>query len=533
MKKIFSLKTLIVLAIIGISQFECLAQDSYKQAFKFAKFLDYLNTSYVDSVNSEKIVEDAIISILKDLDPHSTYIPADQLKKMREPLEGNFEGIGISFSILNDTLFVISAIAGGPSDMVGILAGDKILKVDGKNIAGTGLTNEDVFSLLRGKKGTKVNVTILRKGSKNELDFLIVRDKIPIYSLDASYMINENTGYIKLNRFSATTVEEFTQAAQQLKSQKATNLILDLTANGGGYLDAAVKLADEFLAANQRVVYTEGIHSPRQEFLTTQFGNFETGKVIVLIDEGSASASEILAGAIQDWDRGLIIGRRSFGKGLVQREMLLPDESAVRITVAQYFTPSGRLIQKPYENGVDDYHLEVYQRFSKGELGSADSIHFPDSLKYKTLIKGRTVYGGGGIMPDIFVPFDTSYYSNFFRDLIRLGIINSFVLEYVDNNRERLLNEFSEFESFNKTFEVDEKLFEKLLAYSEKNSLQPSQVDLDVSGNYIKLLVKAFLARDLYGQSEFYQIYNTTNQTYNKAIEVLENWNEVELNVLH
>ncbi len=509
------------------------AQDAYKQAFKFAKFIDYLNTSYVDSVDTERIVEEAIVSTLKELDPHSTYIPADELKKMREPLEGNFEGIGISFSILNDTLFVISSIAGGPSDKVGVLAGDKIIKVDNKNIASIGLSNDDVFSLLRGKKGTKVTVTIIRKNSRNPIDFVIVRDKIPIFSLDASYMINSNTGYIKLNRFSATTIEEFTKAVQELKNKKVQNLILDLTGNGGGYLDAAVKLSDEFLSANQRIVYTQGLHSPRQEFLSTQYGNFEKGKVIIIIDEGSASASEIVSGAIQDWDRGVIIGRRSFGKGLVQREMILPDESAVRITVAQYFTPSGRLIQKPYENGTEDYHMEIYKRLSKGELVSVDSIHLPDSLKYKTLLKGRNVYGGGGIMPDIFVPFDTSYYSNFYRDLIRLGIINSFILEYVDNNRSKLLKEFPEFVSFRNVFEVDEKLFAKLLAYAEKESIHASEEDIAVSGYNIKVLMKAFIARDIFGQSEFYEIYNSTNTTYLKALEVMDRWDELGLEVLH
>ena len=505
-----------------------LSQPVYKQSFKFAKFLDYLDSYYVDTVDTEEIVEKAIKNILGDLDPHSTYIPADELKKMREPLQGNFEGIGISFNILNDTLFVISSISGGPSEKVGVLAGDKIIKVDSENIAGTGITNEDVFSLLRGKKGTKVTISVLRKKTTELIDFTITRDKIPIFSIDAVYMINENTGYVKINRFSATTVNEFLEASMELKQSNAQNLILDLTGNGGGYLDAAVKLADEFLDSKHVVVYTEGVNSPKREYLTTSSGNFENGKIIVLIDEGSASASEIVTGAIQDWDKGIVIGRRSFGKGLVQREMLLPDESAVRITIAQYFTPSGRLIQKPYGNGVEEYHHEIYERYSSGEMVSKDSIDFPDSLKYKTLVKNRTVFGGGGITPDIFVPFDTSYYSDYYRDIIRKGILNQFVLEYVDNNRNKLLKGFPEFGTFKSNFTIDEKLFEKFVAFAVKQELEKDEEALSVSGEQIKLMVKAFIARDIYGRSEFFEIFNTSNATYNKALEVLNNWGEFE-----
>jgi carboxyl-terminal processing protease len=507
------------------------SQNVYQQSFKFAKFLDYLDSYYLDSIDAEAIVEDAIVNILGDLDPHSTYIPADELKKLREPLEGNFEGIGISFNILKDTLYVISSISGGPSESVGVLAGDKIIKVDGKNIANIGLTNEDVFSMLRGKKGTEVTVSILRKKTPELIDFTIVRDKIPIFSIDASYMINENSGYIKINRFSATTVDEFIEAAQKLKQKNAKNLVLDLTGNGGGYLDAAVKLADEFLSSNRVVVYTEGLNSPRREYLTTASGNFEDGRIIVLIDEGSASASEIVAGALQDWDKAIVIGRRSFGKGLVQREMLLPDESAVRITIAQYFTPSGRLIQKPFGNGIEEYHHEIYDRYIHGEMASKDSISFPDSLKYKTLIKKRTVFGGGGIMPDIFVPYDTSFYSDYYRDIIRNGILNKFVLEYVDNNREKVKKDFPEFSSFNTNFTIDDKFFEKFIAFAEKENLIRDEVAISLSGDQIKIMLKAFIARDVYGRDEFFEIYNTTNITYRKALEVLNNWTKFEQEV--
>lgn len=502
------------------------AQPVYKQSLKFARFIDLLDSYYVDSVDAEELVETAIVNILEELDPHSTYIPAEELKKMREPLQGNFEGIGISFNILHDTLYVISAISGGPSEKVGVLAGDKIIQVDGEIIAGTGITNEDVFSLLRGKKGTKVTISVLRKNSTDLIDFDIIRDKIPIFSVDASYMINDNTGYIKINRFSATTVQEFREAASELVSKNAQNLVLDLTGNGGGYLDAAVKLADEFLSEDHVVVYTEGLNSSKREYFTTSKGNFEKGKVLVLIDEGSASASEIVTGAIQDWDRGIVIGRRSFGKGLVQREMLLPDESAVRITIAQYFTPTGRLIQKPYNNGVEEYHLEVYERYITGEMVSKDSINFPDSLKYVTLVNGRTVFGGGGITPDIFVPYDTSYYSDYYRDIIRKGILNTFILDFVDENRSKLLKSYPSFDAFKTEFEIDEKLLLKFFNYAEKDGLPKDEKAVLVSGDQIKLMLRAFVARDIYGRSEFFEIFNTSNASYEKALEVINDWDK-------
>lgn len=498
--------------------------QSYKEGFKFAKFIDYLDSYYVDSVNTEKIVEDAIESVLLELDPHSTYIPSDELKKMREPLQGNFEGIGISFNILKDTLFVISPISGGPSEKVGVLSGDKIIKVDGKNIAGIGLTNEDVFSLLKGAKGTKVEVSIQRKNEDELLDFTITRDKIPIFSIDASYKINQTTGYIKINRFSATTVSEFKKAAVELIQNGAINLVLDLTNNGGGYLDAAVKLSDEFLSQGQLVVYTEGLNSPRRDYLATSSGFYEDAKIIILIDEGSASASEIVTGAVQDWDCGIVIGRRSFGKGLVQREMLLPDESAVRITTAKYYTPSGRLIQKPFNEGIEKYHLEVYERFSNGELQSQDSIHLPDSLKYKTLVKKRTVFGGGGIMPDIFVAFDTNFYSDYYRDIARKGILNRFILEYVDDNRDKMLKTYPAFENFEKDFILDNKFLEKFISYAEKEGVKRNDEEILTSKMQIQVMLKALMARDLYTNSDFYRIFNTTNNTYLKAIEVLNNW---------
>ena len=516
-------KLLITFSVI-VSFVALLEAQSYKHGFKFAKFVDYLDSYYVDSINAEGMVEDAIKEILSELDPHSTYIPADQLKKMREPLQGNFEGVGISFNILKDTLYVVEPISGGPSDMVGVKAGDKIVKIDNENVAGIGLTNEDVFSKLKGPKGTKVNVSILRRGETEFLDFLIIRDKIPIFSLDASYKINNNTGYIKIRRFSLTTIEEFKSASQELLASGATNLILDLTNNGGGYLDAAVKLADEFLEQNRLIVYTEGLNSPRREYLASAYGQYENAKVIVLIDEGSASASEIVSGAVQDWDRGIIVGRRSFGKGLVQRELPLPDESAVRITTAKYYTPTGRLIQKPFDEGLEKYQMEVYERFSNGELQSQDSIHLPDSLKFKTMVQNRTVFGGGGIMPDIFVPFDTSYYSDYYRDIMRKAILNQFVLGYVDKNREKIKGDYPNFDVFNHGFKVDQKLMEKLFSYAEKEGVDRNDEDIQTSRAQIQVMIKALMARDIFENEDFYKVYNTIDNTYLKALEVLENW---------
>lgn len=499
-------------------------QDHSKQAYKYVQFLKYLSAYYVDSVNNEKLVEDAIKGNLKELDPHSTYISKEDVKKMNEPLKGNFEGVGISFNILNDTLFVITPIPGGPSEKVGILSGDRIIKVDGENIAGIGLTNEDVFSLLRGPKGTRVNVSVLRRSVDKLLDFSITRDKIPINSLDAAYMLSDGVGYIKLNRFSMTTMGEFSEASVRLKEEGAQDLILDLTGNAGGYLDIAVVLADQFLDNNRLIVYTQGINSPKREYFASSKGIFEEGRIVILIDEGSASASEIVSGAIQDWDRGIIIGRRSFGKGLVQRQLELPDGSMIRLTSAKYYTPSGRLIQKSYENGNEDYEMEIYNRYENGEFINKDSIKFPDSLQYKTLINKRVVYGGGGIMPDIFVPLDTTSYSDYYSNLIRDGILNQFVLEYVDKNRKKILNEYADFQKYMNDFVVTDEPLNKLNNFATKEGLDFNQEEFELSKNRIALIMKAYIARDLWSTSEFYQIINQENENLLKAVEVLNHW---------
>lgn len=510
-------------------KFPVKAQEHYEQAFKFGQMLEWINSSYVDSVNHEKLVEDAIIHLLKNLDPHSSYLSREEVKDMNEPLQGNFEGIGISFNILNDTIFVVSSIPGGPSEKVGIQAGDRIIKVDDKNVAGIGITNKDVFSLLRGNKGTKVVVSVQRRDVIDLLDFNITRDKIPIFSLDASYKVKDNIGYIKLNRFSMTTMDEFRSSLGKLKSEGVENLILDLTGNGGGFLEVAFELADEFLENSKLIVYTEGIKSSRREYRATTKGMFEKGNLVILIDEGSASASEIVAGAVQDWDRGIIIGRRSFGKGLVQKPITLSDQSMIRLTIARYYTPTGRLIQKPYNQmNKDEYDLDILKRYNNGELISKDSIRFPDSLKYKTLVNSRIVYGGGGIMPDVFIPIDTTYYSGFYRDIIRKGILNQFILSYVDDNRTRLLAEYPAVDKFIHQHSMSQKFLQNLVDYANKEGVIPAENDLSVSGEQIKQLMKAYIARDLWGTNEFYQVFNNTDPKFLKALDAIDNWSNYQ-----
>ncbi len=369
------------------------AQNSVQQnQLKFGRLLRLVDGYYVDSANVDKLTEKAIVNLLSDLDPHSTYISKEEVDKMNEPLVGNFEGIGISFNIFKDTLLVTTTISGGPSEKVGLRAGDRIIEVNDTSIAGIGLKNSDVFDLLRGKKGTRVDLTVLRKPSRELLDFTIIRDKIPIFSLDASYMIDKSTGYIKLNKFAKTSTDDFLTAMKELKKENIENLILDLRGNTGGYLHVSIEIADQFLNNRDLVVFTEGINEPKREYKASSGGSFKTGNLVVLIDENSASASEIVSGAVQDWDRGVVIGRRSFGKGLVQKPFFLTDGSMVRLTTAHYYTPSGRCIQKPYENGVKEYRKDYANRITSGEMFSADSIHFDESQKHKTLVNGRNVF---------------------------------------------------------------------------------------------------------------------------------------------
>jgi carboxyl-terminal processing protease len=516
---------LITLAFLGA--FEILvAQPGTEASRKISRAINLIQMYYVDSVDADKLVDHALVGVLKELDPHSNYLTKEEVKAMNEPLQGNFEGIGVSFNILEDTILVIRPVVGGPSEKVGVKAGDRIIKINGEMVAGVKITNDGVFDRLRGAEGTQVSISVLRSGVSGLIEFQITRGKIPIYSLDAAYMISPGVGYIKLNRFAATTSKEFETAFENLKKQKATSLVLDLSDNGGGYLEEATRIADFFLPANKLIVYTQGVSSRKADYLSSSYGGFEKGNLLVIVDEGSASASEILAGALQDWDRAIILGRRSFGKGLVQRPLMLPDQSMLRLTVARYYTPTGRSIQKPYSGGLENYEREILTRYQHGELIHSDSINFPDSLKYLTLEKNRTVYGGGGIMPDIFVPLDTSSYSNYYRELLSKGILNKFILTYVDRNRKSFLKQYRDFPAFNKNFSVSEKMFSDLVEYARKEKLEPVEKEIEISRKQIQLLIKAYIARDVWDTSEFYQVFNTEDTTVLKAIQVINDFNQ-------
>lgn len=498
------------------------AQDVQGSTMKFGRLLRLIDSYYVDTTNVDKLTENAIVEVLRQLDPHSVYISKEEVAKMNEPLQGNFEGVGISFNVLHDTLLVVATVPGGPSEKVGLRAGDRIVSVDSKNIAGIGLKNTDVYDYLRGKKGTKVELKVKRKGELNLLDFTVIRDKIPINSLDASYMLNENTGYIKLNKFSATTTNEFFEAIKTLKaSPKLSNLVLDLRGNGGGYLVAAVELADQFLTAYKLVVYTQGVHADKKEFNSTALGEMEQGKVIVLIDEGSASASEIVAGAIQDWDRGVIIGRRSYGKGLVQQPYPLTDGSMIRLTTAHYYTPSGRCIQKPYDNGVEDYQKDYLKRMEKGELFSKDSINQNISQKYETKVSKRTVYGGGGIMPDLFIPLDTSKYYAYYNNLLRKNVVYTGVLDLMDAKREEFKQKYSDFNTFAAKFEVTDEMLEKIIDAGEKEGVKRDEKSIEFARPIMKRQMKALMARDLFSLSHYFQIMNADDEAIKKSMDVL------------
>jgi carboxyl-terminal processing protease len=485
---------------------------------KYMEILNYIDHDYVDTVNIDDLVDFSIDKMLEKLDPHTSYIPKKDIDMARSNLEGNFEGIGIEFNIIKDTIYVVAPISGGPSEAVGLLAGDKIIKVDNINVAGVSITNTDVFTKLRGKKGTTVQVSLMRRDSKELLNYTITRDKIPTYSVDASYMINHNTGYIKVNRFAENTFVEFHEALLDLKKQGMKQLVLDLKDNPGGYMDRATDMADEFLPENTLIVYTDGKGSRYDSKVPAENkGDFEKGSVIVLINEGSASASEIVSGALQDNDRALIVGRRSFGKGLVQRPIPLSDQSELRLTISRYYTPSGRCIQKPYEkDGIDKYNADLINRYKKGEFFSADSVQFADSLKYKTA-KGRTVYGGGGIMPDVFVPRDTSDLTDYLLELFNKNLIREYTLVYYTNNKQKLQG--MTFEQYKATFEVSESMLKEIIALGEKSGVKYNDVQYNKSKKFLKANIKAYIARSLYGNKGFYPIINETDEIYIAALK--------------
>lgn len=504
--------------------------DKRKTTEKFDRLLYLIEQLYVDSVNSPQLVDDAIRAMLEKLDPHSMYIPKKEVEDLEAPLKGNFEGVGIRFQILKDTLMVVQTIAGGPSEKVGVLAGDQIVKIDGELIAGVGLKNSGVRDRLLGKKGTKVIMSIKRRNEKNLIDFEVTRDKIPIHSVDAAYMIDDEIGYIKINAFSNNTVPEFKEGLAKLKEQGMKSLVLDLQNNGGGYLHAAFQLADEFLSDDKMIVYTEGRSFKKKDYKASKKGDFETGKLVILINEGSASASEIVSGALQDWDRAVVLGRRSFGKGLVQQPVPLPDGSKVRLTTQRYYTPSGRCIQKSYAEGSKAYRKETYERILNGEVYNADSIKVPDSLVFKTLITGREVYAGGGIIPDIFVPVDTTGTSDYFSQLIRKGIMNRFALEYVNDNRKKINKDYPTFEEFKKSYDL-EKPLEKLFKYAEKEELEYDEEGFKKAEEAIRVRLKAQIAQNIWDFSRLYEIINELNPIYNKAVEILHDgtFSEIKL----
>ncbi|WP_430820576.1 S41 family peptidase [Carboxylicivirga caseinilyticus] len=512
-------RKLILGMMIAIIAVNLQAQSVDKNLQKLQLTYQLINSLYVDTVNDTRLTEEAIAGMLKSLDPHSVYITADEVAAMNEPLDGSFDGIGIQFNILHDTLMVVTPLIGGPSEKVGIAAGDRIVSIDGDNVAGIGIKNSDVYKYLRGKKGTKVKLAINRKGQ--DLSFTVVRDKIPIHSVEASYMADPKTAYVKITRFALTTHQEFIDALDKLEENKYENLIIDLRGNGGGYLKAAIDIADELIGSDNLIVYTQGLNSERREHTARKKGRFEKGKLVLLMDEGSASASEIVAGAVQDWDRGIVVGRRSFGKGLVQRPFDFPDGSMIRLTIAKYYTPSGRCIQKDYSEGEDAYRYEIGNRYLHGEMENVDSIHFDESLKYHTKVSGRTVYGGGGIMPDVFVPMDTTMYSDYYRDLVASGTVNRMILTYVDNNRELLKGAYTSYKEFSDQFEVSEELINQLISAGEKEGIERNDDELKVSDLLMRTQLKALIARDLFSTSEYFETINTLSEDYNKAIELV------------
>jgi len=479
---------------------------------------------YVDSVDSKKLAEDAINGILSKLDPHSAYTNAVETKRFTEPLEGSFEGIGVQFNILEDTLIVIQPVPKGPSERVGILAGDRIISVADTAIAGVKMSREEIMRRLRGPKGSIAHLGVLRSGIKDTLKFDVERDKIPVNSVDAAYMLTPSIGLIRFNNFAQTTHDEVVQAIAKLKEKGMKDLILDLQQNGGGYLQAAADIASEFLQKGDMIVYTKGRSVPDQEFRSTGGGAFTEGRVVVLVDDYSASAAEILSGAIQDQDRGIVVGRRTFGKGLVQRPLEMPDGSMIRLTVARYYTPSGRCIQKPYVKGKQkEYARDIINRYNKGELTNEDSIHFPDSLRYQTLRKKRTVYGGGGIMPDYFVPLDSTRFSKTYRQLSAKNLIVNNSLKYMDKHRKKLTKNYPDFEKFKAEFQVPEDLIENILKEGEKQEIKPAdEAEKTRTIENIRLIMKGLIARDLWDMSEYFNLIYEEDEVVKKALELLQ-----------
>ena len=524
MKRVFLILSLAALLLPACAQSGDVRMDVDVEQVRKLQIAQLAITSlYVDSVDQKKLVEDAINGMLEKLDPHSSYTNPEDTKKMNEPLEGNFEGIGVQFNMLDDTLVVIQPTAKGPSERAGIVAGDRIVRVDDEVIAGVKMDRDSIMKKLRGPKGTKVRLGVVRRGASSELVFHVTRDKIPVNTIDAVYMIAPKVGYIHLDRFGATSGKEVHDAIARLQSEGMESLIFDLQMNGGGYLGAANEVASEFLPSGALVVYTDGRTAPKQSLNATGGGLFQKGRLVVLVDEYTASAAEIVSGAVQDHDRGVIIGRRTFGKGLVQRPIDLPDGSMIRLTVSHYYTPSGRCIQKPYVKGnITEYQKDVLNRLNHGELTSVDSIHLDSTKVYRTLVKGRTVYGGGGIMPDIFVPLDTTQYSMFYRALSRNNLINDATLKFVDQHRKQIEKEYKHFTEYMAHYEVPQSMIDELIATAAKKKIVPKdEAEKQETIKDLRFMLKALIAYNVWDRSEYFQMLNQKNDVVLRALREL------------
>ena len=517
-------KILLALPLCIAISLTAAAQRAMPQGMQKLLNAEYAIASlYVDTVNEDKLVEEAIKGMLESLDPHSSYTDAKETKELEEPLQGEFSGVGIQFNMNKDTLYVIQTIPGGPSERVGIIAGDRIITVNDTTIAGVKMKNSDIQKRLRGKKGTTVTVQVKRSGVKELITFRITRDNIPLHSIDASYMLDNQTGYMRISRFGAKTHEEMVDALKDLKKQGMTQLIMDLSDNGGGYLNAAIDMCNEFLQRGQLMVYTEGENSPRNEANANGWGDYKDLHMVVMVNQYSASAAEIFAGAMQDWDRAVVVGRRTFGKGLVQRPFRFEDGSMMRLTVARYYTPSGRCIQKPYDRGDKKaYEKELLNRANEGEYYSLDSIQFNDTLRYTTRLNGRTIYGGGGVMPDVYVPIDTTEYTTYYRDLVAKGITNQYAISYVDKNRKSIAKKYKTVNDFDNNFFITDEMMRDFIALGEKDSVKYDEEKFRTSESLLKDIIKGLIARDVYGDASAYTvIINHRNRDLKAAIEVL------------